>query len=195
MSILECHSLDIADVKVLTIARHGDPRGFFSETYNQGVFAEHGILGPFVQDNHSYSAERFVLRGLHYQLRPRAQAKLLRVTRGAILDVAVDIRRDSPSFGHHVSVVLSAQKWNQIWVPEGFAHGFLTLVPDTEVLYKVTAAYSPEHERGILWSDPALAIAWPVDAAEVVLSDKDTRHPLLADQPDLFDAGQPWERD
>lgn len=139
-----------------------------------------------MQDNHSLSAEKGVLRGLHYQLAPMAQDKLVRVVRGAILDVAVDIRPGSPTFGKHVAELISAENWRQIFVPIGFAHGFVTLEPNTEVLYKVTNFYSPQHERGIRWNDPALKIDWRIDPASAVLSKRDTEHPLLADAHDLF---------
>lgn len=143
--------------------------------------ARAGLELDFVQDNHSYSAARGVLRGLHYQRPPAAQHKLVRVSRGAIFDVAVDIRRGSPTFGHWAGIVLSAAEWNQLLVPEGFAHGFVTLEPETEVQYKVTAAYSPEHDREIRFDDPKIAIAWPIDRAELILSDKDRNAPFLAD--------------
>jgi dTDP-4-dehydrorhamnose 3,5-epimerase len=148
----------------------------------------HGIDTVFIQDNHSLSAERGVVRGLHYQLPPAAQAKLVRVARGAILDVAVDIRRHSPTFGKHVAAVLSAENWQQIYIPPGFAHGFATLEPNTEVLYKVSAPYAPDSERGVLWKDPALGIDWGVDPSTAVLSAKDTLYPQLSDVKagDLF---------
>lgn len=171
----------IADVKIVTPKIFRDARGFFSETYNARVLAEAGIDAAFVQDNHSLSAEPGVVRGLHFQLEPRAQGKLVRVARGAILDVAVDIRAGSPTWGRHVAVELSAENWRQLWVPPGFAHGFCTLVPDTEVIYKVTDFYAPDHDRAIAWDDPALAITWPVAAGAAILSDKDRRAPRLAD--------------
>ena len=177
----------IPDVKILTPKKHGDHRGFFSETYNRKVLAEHGITLEFCQDNHSLSAEVGVLRGLHFQTPPYAQDKLLRVTRGAVFDVAVDVRRGSPTFGRHVTVELTADNWKQILVPKGFAHGFVTLEPNTEVMYKVTAFYAPDCDRGIRWDDPALGIRWPVDPADVTLSDKDRNQPLLADAPELFE--------
>ncbi|MGH7215513.1 MAG: dTDP-4-dehydrorhamnose 3,5-epimerase, partial [Tepidisphaeraceae bacterium] len=149
---------EIPAVKLLVPKRFGDQRGFFSETYNRKTLDALGISGEFVQDNHSLSAERGVVRGLHYQVAPMAQDKLLRVVRGSVLDVALDIRRDSPTFGRHVTAVLSAENWRQLYVPAGFAHGFATLEPNTEVLYKVTAYYSPAHERGIRWNDPRLGI-------------------------------------
>ena len=178
--------LSIPDVKIVRPQKHGDARGFFSETYNRQTLAEAGIDLTFVQDNHTFSAEPGTLRGLHFQTPPFAQDKLVRVVRGSILDVAVDLRAGSPSFGHHVSVVISAETWNQILVPIGFAHGLLTLEPDTEVLYKVTAVYAPEHEKGLRWNDPALGIDWPVSAAQVRLSAKDQVQPLLAELPTCF---------
>lgn len=182
-------SLSIPDVKVIVPDRFGDDRGFFSETYSRRVMADAGIEEEFVQDNHSLSAVVGTVRGLHYQLPPFAQAKLVRVIRGAVVDVAVDIRRGSPTFGQHVAVTLSAAAWNQIYVPAGFAHGFCTLEPDTEVVYKVTAYYSRVHDRGISWNDPQLGIAWPVESATAQLSDKDRNQPRLADvvAGDLFD--------
>ncbi|MBZ9674743.1 dTDP-4-dehydrorhamnose 3,5-epimerase [Mesorhizobium sp. ES1-1] len=179
--MLQVRSLGLDGVLEIVPRRHGDARGFFIETYNARRFSDAGIALCFVQDNHSYSAIAGVLRGLHYQLAPRAQDKLLRVIRGAILDVAVDIRRSSASFGKWVAHKISAEKGNQILVPKGFAHGFLTLVPDTEVLYKVTDTYSPEHDRSIRFDDPAIGIEWPPVAGGFQLSDKDLKAPLLAD--------------
>lgn len=177
--------LEIPDVKLITPVKHGDSRGFFSETYNQRDLAAAGINTEFVQDNHSLSGPRGTVRGLHYQLPPFAQDKLLRVVRGSVLDIAVDVRRGSPTFGRHVSVVLSAEDWTQVLVPAGFAHGFCTLEPDTEVIYKVSDYYAPEHDRGILWNDPDLGIEWPVDAGEALLSERDRKHPRLQDAQDL----------
>src|SRR5678816_2227132 len=152
----------IPDVKVLVPKQFKDHRGFFSEVYSRKALNELGIGCEFVQDNHSLSVEKGVLRGLHYQLPPMAQDKLIRVVRGSILDVAVDVRRSSPTFGKHVVMEISSDNWRQIFVPVGFAHGFVTLEPNTEVLYKVSAPYSPGHERGVKWNDPALAIDWGV---------------------------------
>jgi dTDP-4-dehydrorhamnose 3,5-epimerase len=163
-------------------ARRGDQRGFFSETWKAGWTDELGFAGAFVQDNHSYSQSAGVLRGLHLQVAPQAQDKLVRVIRGSIFDVAVDVRRDSPTFGQWESVILSAEDWNQLFVPRGFAHGFLTLVPDTEVLYKVSAPYAPDCERAIRFDDPAIGIAWP-DMA-LTLSEKDRAAPLLSEVAD-----------
>ena len=179
---------DIPDVRLIVPKKFGDHRGFFSEVYSRKAWADLGIAGEFVQDNHSLSVEKGVLRGLHYQVATMAQDKLVRVVRGAILDVAVDVRRSSPTFGRHVKAVLSAENWRQIYIPAGFAHGFLTLEPHTEVLYKVTAFYSPAHERGVRWDDPALGIDWGVDPARAVLSGRDREHPPLSgvDAKDLF---------
>jgi dTDP-4-dehydrorhamnose 3,5-epimerase len=185
--LVQVTRLEIPDVILVTPVKHGDDRGFFSETFNGGAFESAGISGSFVQDNHSLSVEKFVLRGLHFQTPPAAQDKLVRVSRGAVLDVAVDIRKGSPTFGKHVSAVLSAQNWQQLWVPKGFAHAFMTLEPNTEVQYKVTDYYSPECDAGLAWDDPDLGIEWPVPAGEsVTLSDKDKRHPKLAELPSYF---------
>ena len=168
--------------------QYADARGFFSETYSVARLANAGLDLVFVQDNHSVSTRRGVLRGLHYQMPPRAQDKLVRVVRGAIYDVAVDIRRGSPTFGRWVGVELSAEKWNQLFVPKGFAHGFVTLTETTEVVYKVTDYYSPEHDRSIRYNDPHIAIDWPITAEELQLSDKDRNAPFLAEAalPSLF---------
>src|SRR5687768_1683349 len=166
----------IPAVKILAAKKFGDNRGFFSETFNRKRFHDlAGIDVDFVQDNQSLSVEKGVVRGLHYQLAPMAQAKLVRVTRGAILDVALDIRRGSPTFGKHVAEVISAENWRQMFIPIGFAHGFVTLEPNTEVLYKVSNYYSPTDERGILWNDPALRIDWGIDASSAVTSEKDRK--------------------
>ena len=177
----------IPDVRVIVPQRHGDHRGFFSEVYNRRRYAEVGVDLDFVQDNHSLSADVGTIRGLHFQSPPFAQDKLVRVTRGRILDVAVDIRRSSPTYGQHVAVELSAQNWRQLLVPIGFAHGFCTLEPDTEVIYKVSNYYSAEHDHGLAFDDPALAIPWPLDPNKAVLSDKDRHHPHLADLPTWFE--------
>jgi dTDP-4-dehydrorhamnose 3,5-epimerase len=166
--------------------RHGDARGFFSEIFRDDVLRQHGVELAVVQENHSLSVDRGVIRGLHFQIPPMAQAKLVRVGAGAMLDVAVDIRVGSPSYGRHVAVVLSAADGNQLFVPEGFAHGFCTLEPNTEVAYKVSRPYSAAHDRGLYWNDPALAIPWPVSEAEAVLSERDRQHPPLAALPRIF---------
>jgi len=183
---LHVEPLAIPDVKVVTPSIARDERGFFSETYSRRAYSEAGIDAEFVQDNHSLSRAKGVLRGLHFQTEPFAQGKLVRVLRGSIFDVAVDIRRGSPTFGRHVSHVLSAENWSQIWVPVGFAHGFCTLEPDTEVVYKVTALYAPQCDKGIAFDDPDLGIAWPIAPADAVLSEKDRRNPRLRDLPAHF---------
>ena len=164
---------------------HG-ARGFVSETFNRRELATVGIEFDGVQDNQSFSQRNVTVRGLHFQIPPAAQDKLVRVIRGAILDVAVDIRAGSPTYGQHVSAVLSAANWTQMWVPKGFAHGFYTLEPDTEVLYKTTGYYSPAHDKGLRWNDPALGIAWPVSAEAAILSAKDAAQPMLAELPGYF---------
>ncbi|WP_230530743.1 dTDP-4-dehydrorhamnose 3,5-epimerase [Microvirga roseola] len=176
----------IPEVKIVTPKRFGDHRGFFSETYHRQRFAEAGIDTDFVQDNQSLSAAVGTVRGLHFQSEPFAQDKLIRVVRGSILDVAVDIRRSSPTYGRHVAVELSAENGRQLLVPVGFAHGFCTLEPDTEIQYKVSAYYSAAHDHGLAWDDPTVGIAWPVDPARAVLSDKDRRQPTLAELPVYF---------
>ncbi|TPI16443.1 dTDP-4-dehydrorhamnose 3,5-epimerase [Mesorhizobium sp. B4-1-3] len=179
--MLEVRTLGLECVLEIVPKRHGDARGYFCETWNAERFAQAGIDLTFVQDNHSYSAAAGVLRGLHYQLPPRAQDKLLRVVRGSVFDVVVDIRRSSPTFGQWSALEISAEKGNQILVPKGYAHGFVTLVPDTEILYKVTDTYSPEHDRSIRFDDPAIGIAWPSFAGDFQLSDKDRKAPLLGE--------------
>ena len=165
-------------VLLITPDKFGDARGFFSETYNADALASHGVSVAFCQDNHSFSATPGTVRGLHFQAPPTAQTKLVRVSRGRVLDVAVDIREGSPTFGQHVAAELSDENWTQILVPAGFAHGFCTLEPDTEVLYKVDAPYSPDDEGGVLWNDPALGIAWP-DFAGAVVSGRDAEWGLV----------------
>ena len=184
--MLEVTPTAIPDVKVLLPKAFGDARGTFSETWNAARFAEHGIKLNFVQDNQSWSAPTGTVRGLHFQSQPKAQDKLVRVLRGRILDVAVDLRRASPTYGKWVAEELSAQNRKQLLVPVGFAHGFCTLEPDTEVLYKVTDFYSPANDLGIAWDDPDLAIRWPVGKDEAVLSDKDTRQPAFKSLPAYF---------
>lgn len=183
---MEVTATALADVKIITPPKFGDHRGFFSETYHKAKLVEAGIDIEFVQDNQSLSTTRGVLRGLHYQVPPLAQDKLVRVTRGAILDVAVDIRRRSATFGQHVAVELSAENWRQLLVPIGFAHGFVTLTDETEVCYKCSDFYSPEHERGIAFDDPELGIEWPLAVGELTLSARDRQHPRLKDQADVF---------
>ncbi|RAV13781.1 dTDP-4-dehydrorhamnose 3,5-epimerase [Paenibacillus contaminans] len=174
----------LSGVYILEPKVFGDHRGFFMESYNRQTFANLGLDYSFIQDNHSLSKEIGVLRGLHYQLEPKAQTKLIRVIRGAIYDVVVDIRRNSSTFGRWVGVELSAENKRQLLVPKGFAHGFCTIEPNTEVVYKVDEVYSPAHDRGILWNDPALAISWPV--SKPILSEKDEKHPCLQDAENNF---------
>jgi dTDP-4-dehydrorhamnose 3,5-epimerase len=176
----------LAGVKIVTPRKHGDHRGFFSEVYNETTWRAAGLDIRFVQDNHSLSAAAGTIRGLHFQIVPRAQAKLVRVARGRVLDVAVDLRRSSPTYGRHFAIELSADNWAQLFVPVGFAHGFCTLTEDAEVLYKVSELYSPAHDRGLAWDDPDLAIAWPFTAEQATLSDKDRRWPRLRDLADVF---------
>jgi dTDP-4-dehydrorhamnose 3,5-epimerase len=183
---MKAERLSIPDVILVTPDRFGDARGFFSETWHQARFAEAGIDLPFVQDNQSLSRDRGVVRGLHCQVDPHAQGKLVRCVRGAIWDVAVDARRGSPTLGKWVAAELSAENWQQLWVPPGFLHGFCTLLPDTEVMYKVTGLYSREAERGVIWNDPSLALPWPVAEGEAVLSDKDKSLPRWSETGALF---------
>jgi dTDP-4-dehydrorhamnose 3,5-epimerase len=177
---------EIPDVKLLTPRRFGDHRGYFAETFNKKLLEAVGFTREFVQDNHSLSVPAGTVRGLHFQIPPFAQDKLVRVVRGAILDVAVDLRRNSPTFGKHVKARLDAETGTQILVPIGFAHGFVTLEPDTEVVYKVTNYYAPQQDRGVLWNDPDIGIDWPVSAEDAILSDKDRIQPRLRDLNDLF---------
>jgi dTDP-4-dehydrorhamnose 3,5-epimerase len=176
--------LVIPDVLLLTPVRHGDQRGFFSETFRADALAAYGVDLAFVQDNHVFSARKGVLRGLHFQISPHPQGKLVRCARGAILDVSVDIRPSSPTFRQHVAIELSAANWRQLWLPPGFAHGYVTLEDDCEVIYKVTDYQAPECERGIAWDDPELGIDWRLAVDEVTLSDKDSKLPRLADAAD-----------
>lgn len=179
----------IPDVLILEPRVFGDARGFFFESFNEEVFRRAaGFVPVFVQDNHSRSAKG-VLRGLHYQLPPHAQGKLVRCVRGAVFDVAVDIRKNSPTFGHWVGEELSEDNHRQLWIPPGFAHGFLTLTDTADFLYKTTSYYAPSHDRGIASDDPAVAIKWPVLGMPPLLSAKDQGARLLADVPaaDLFD--------
>ncbi|RED84022.1 dTDP-4-dehydrorhamnose 3,5-epimerase [Cohnella phaseoli] len=168
----------LAGVKLIEPGVFKDARGYFLESYQAIRYAKVGLPQVFVQDNHSLSKEAGVIRGLHYQLKPEAQSKLVRVTAGVIYDVVVDIRQGSPTYGQWEGFELSADNKRQLFVPTGFAHGFCTLVPNTEVQYKVDRLYSKEHDRGILWNDPAIGIKWPT--TQPILSDKDAGHPVLA---------------
>ncbi|MBN2114517.1 MAG: dTDP-4-dehydrorhamnose 3,5-epimerase [Acidimicrobiia bacterium] len=186
---MELVTTSIPGLLVLRPSRATDERGFFSETYRRSFMEEHGLPVEWVQDNHSLSRRRGTVRGLHFQVPPRAQAKLVRVVVGRVFDVAVDLRRASPSYGRHAAFELSAAGGEQLLVPVACAHGFCTLEDDTEVLYKVSEYYSPDHDRGLRWDDPALGITWPVTAAEAVLSARDRQHPPLAALPDYFAEG------
>ncbi len=178
--MLEVRPLGLDGVFEIRPRKFGDERGFFSEVWNSAAMAEAGFDLHFVQDNHSYSRARGVLRGLHFQLPPFAQDKLVRVSRGAIYDVVVDIRPGSRTFGQWIGLVVSAELWNQILIPKGFAHGFLTIEENTEVQYKVTTVYRPDQERTVRFDDPAIGIDWPIPASEVMLSAKDRQAPFLA---------------
>ena len=181
--------LPIPEILVLDIKKHGDARGFFSETFNRQMFADAGIDPVFVQDNHVLSAAKGTIRGMHFQAPPFDQAKLVRVCRGAIFDVALDLRAGSPTYGKHATAIISADKWNQIYIPSGFAHGLATLEPNTEVIYKVSNVYAPKHDFGCLWNDPELGIDWPFPESEAQLSAKDKIHPKFADLPTYFRYG------
>lgn len=178
--------LEIPDVVEFVPRKFADARGFFSETWSRTGFAALGFAHDWVQDNQSLSVEAHTLRGLHFQVAPFAQDKLVRVLRGSVFDVAVDLRKGAASYGKWVSCVLSAEKFNQLLVPKGFAHGFLTLEPMTEVLYKTSAPYAPQCDRAIRYDDPQIAIGWPLGGAAPALSDKDRQAPLLADAADAI---------
>jgi dTDP-4-dehydrorhamnose 3,5-epimerase len=177
---------ELPGVRVIVPARHADARGFFSEVWREDALDHAGLKCHFVQENYALSRAKGTVRGLHFQIGKAAQGKLIRCTRGSILDVAVDIRRGSPTFGRHMATVLSVVNWKQLYVPVGFAHGYCTLDSDTEVIYKVTAYYDPNSERGLAWNDPTIGIKWPVDPKEAVLTERDRILPLLADLPDFF---------
>ena len=183
---LDVLPLSLPDVKLIRTKRIADVRGYFAEAYVHRDFAAAGIADEFVQDNQSFSIAAGTVRGLHFQIPPFAQAKLVRVLRGKILDVVVDLRRASATFGKHLTVDLSAENGDQLFVPVGFAHGFCTLVPDTEVFYKVNNVYSSAHDRGLNWADPALGIHWPVNESQAILSEKDRALPMLSALPDYF---------
>jgi dTDP-4-dehydrorhamnose 3,5-epimerase len=185
---VQIERLGVPAVVLVTPHRHADERGFLSVTWNRAQFAAAAGDVEFVQDTHSLSSRRGTVRGLHCQVAPHPQGKLVRVARGAIWDVAVDIRHGSPSFGRYVAAELSAANWRQLWIPVGFLHGFCTLADDTEVIYKVSGDYDPNAERGVLWCDPALAIPWPVDSDEAVLSARDRALPPLSAATHWFPA-------
>ncbi|MBS0244867.1 MAG: dTDP-4-dehydrorhamnose 3,5-epimerase [Proteobacteria bacterium] len=184
---MQVEPTSLPGVLVVTPKVFRDDRGFFVETYKHRELTAAGIPDTFVQDNHALSREKGVVRGLHLQCPPVPQGKLVRVVKGSILDVAVDVRHGSPDFGRHVAVTLTADNFKQLWVPAGFLHGYCTLEPDTEVVYKVTGYYAPECDRGVLWNDPALGIPWPVTEADAILSPKDHAAKPLAGQPVWFE--------
>ena len=170
----------LAGLVIIEPSVHRDARGFFVETWRESWTQEINAVAPFIQDNHAYSTQAGVVRGLHFQAPPAAQSKLLWVTRGAIFDVAVDLRTASPTYGKWFGLEITADNFLRLYVPKGFAHGYMTILPDTEVQYKVDAFYSPQHEGGVLWNDPAIGITWPSTEASIV-SPKDTALPCLAD--------------
>ena len=170
----------------LVPAKHGDARGFLSETYSRQRFRDLGVDIEFVQDNHTVSAEKGTIRGLHFQIPPHEQGKLIRVVRGAVLDGVVDLRHGSPAFGQAIGIELSSENWRQLYVPPGFAHGFCTLTQNAEVLYRMTQYYASSADRGLAFDDPELAIDWPVEPTLAILSDRDRRHPRLGDLPVHF---------
>jgi dTDP-4-dehydrorhamnose 3,5-epimerase len=186
---LKCTETNLNGIIIIEPTVYGDRRGWFMETYNDSKFKEAGINLNFVQDNHSYSAEKGTLRGLHYQLNPKAQTKLVRCTKGAIFDVSVDIRKGSPTYGKWFGMELSAENKKQLLVSKGFAHGFMTLTNDVEVQYKVDELYVPEHDRGIIWNDPSIGIEWPIDITPI-LSPKDKIALLLKDADNNLSYGE-----
>lgn len=186
---MEFTKTNLEGVLVIEPKVFGDHRGWFMETYREEAFLRVGLKLEFVQDNHSFSAAKGTLRGLHYQLHPKAQTKLVRCTKGAIYDVAVDIRRGSPTYGAWFGIELSAENKKQLLIPKGFAHGFMTITEDVEVQYKVDELYAPECDGGILWSDPDIGIAWPL-SIQPVLSSKDEKAPCLADVEHNFVYGE-----
>jgi dTDP-4-dehydrorhamnose 3,5-epimerase len=184
--MVDVETTSIPEVKIVRPKRIGDDRGFFSEWYNRAALAAQGINVGFIQDNMALSVRKGTVRGLHFQAPPFAQAKLVGCVRGAVFDVAVDIRRGSPTFGRHIAVELSAANGQQLFIPPGFAHGYCTLEENSVLFYKVDAGYSPQHDAGVLWQDPDIGIAWPVTADAAQLSKKDTTLPLLKDLPPIF---------
>jgi dTDP-4-dehydrorhamnose 3,5-epimerase len=178
---VQVERLSIPEVLLLTPRRHGDARGWFSETYAKRELEKAGVHDDFVQDNQAYSAQRGTLRGLHLQIPPEPISKLVRCLRGAIFDVAVDVRAGSPTFGRWAGAELSAENGRQLYCPRGFAHAYVTLTPDAEVAYKIDGYYAPDCERGLRWNDPAIGIDWPIPASEIVTNARDGALPLLAD--------------
>lgn len=187
---MKSERFEIEGVRLVRPERHRDDRGFLSEVFNRRNLQTVGIDDEFVQENHILSEERGTIRGLHFQIDPHPAAKLLRVVRGAVFDVVVDLRHGSPTYGNHLTVELSAESWNQIYVPIGLAHGFCTLEPATEVTYRVSDYWSPEVDRGVLWNDPDLGIDWPVSPEKAIVSQKDRSQPRFTELPKFFDKGE-----
>jgi dTDP-4-dehydrorhamnose 3,5-epimerase len=183
---IDIRPLSLPGLLLIRTTRMTDRRGYFSETYVRRDFAAAGVSSDFVQDNQSGSIATGTVRGLHFQAPPAAQAKLVRVLKGKILDVVVDLRRSSGAYGRHVAVELSEESGDQLFIPAGFAHGFCSLAPNTEIFYKVDAAYSPDHDRGLYWADPALGIRWPVEQGAAIVSERDEMLPVLSDLPAYF---------
>ena len=183
---MKIEALNIPEVLLITPPKFGDSRGFFSETWSSAKLAAQGFKEHFVQDNQSLSSQAGTIRGLHCQVAPSIQGKLVRVVKGAIWDVAVDIRRGSPTYGQYAAATLSEENWNQLWIPGGFLHGFCTLEPNTEVIYKVTGDYDRDAERAVIWNDPTLALPWPVQPGKEILSDKDKVLPRLGEAESWF---------
>ncbi len=184
---MKIQKFDISGPLLILPMQYSDERGFFSETFRKDFLEREIGSIDFVQDNHSYSSKTATVRGLHFQVTPNPQAKLVRVVRGGVMDVAVDIRTSSTTYGKHIKAVLSAENFCQLFVPIGFAHGFCTLEPDTEVIYKVSSYYDPATEKGLLWNDPALGIDWPIKANDAILTDKDRNYPHLIELGHWFD--------
>ena len=187
MSSIEITAAEhLPSVRVLSSVRHRDERGFFSEVWREDALAQAGITCRFVQENHALSGARGTVRGLHFQIGEASQAKLIRCLRGSIFDVVVDLRRGSPSLGRHMNTILSAENWKQLYVPAGFAHGYCTLEENSEVIYKVSAYYDPQAERGLAWDDPDLGIEWPIPRGTAILTPRDQKWPRLHDLPAFF---------
>lgn len=187
---MEFRSFDLPGTKLVLPRHFGDERGYFAETFRADLFAEQVGNFTFVQDNESLSVRQGTIRGLHFQSEPHSQGKLVRCTAGALYDVAVDIRRGSPTFGQWVGQTLTPDEGKQVWIPPGFAHGFCSLEPNTVICYKVTGYYSAECDKGLRWDDPAISIDWPDVADPDTLSPKDRQQPLLADLPNYFAWGK-----
>lgn len=186
---MNIQTTELKDVLIIEPVMHGDHRGWFMETYNFINLKENGIDTEFIQDNHSFSAQKGTLRGLHYQSNPKAQTKLVRCTKGVIFDVVVDIRKKSPTYGKWIGYELSEKNKKQLLIPKGFAHGFITITDDVEVQYKVDEVYSPDNDRGIIWNDPSIGIKWPLDILPII-SQKDSKAPFLSEAENNFTFGK-----